>query len=115
MKSIFFSVTLLLSLLFFVAHIEAGIQCNTVSQKAASCVMYATGKDKSPSKMCCSGLADLVKSVGSPEDKKQICRCLKSSAKNLGIKDQFLSQIPKLCKINVGFAVSTNTNCEAIH
>ncbi|KAG5515998.1 hypothetical protein RHGRI_036890 [Rhododendron griersonianum] len=115
MKSLFLSMTLLLSLLFFVARIEAAILCNTVTQKAAPCLTYATGKDKNPSAGCCTGLQQLVKSVGSVADKKQICRCLQASAKNMGIQDRFLSQLPNVCKINVGFRVSTSTNCEKIN
>ncbi|KAL7217741.1 hypothetical protein ACSBR2_011054 [Camellia fascicularis] len=103
----------LLSLLFLLAHTtQATIPCPTVTARAASCVMFATGKDSKPSDECCSGLQLLAQSMKSVEDKKDIYRCLKNNAKNMGLQDKFLSQIPSACKINVGFAVSATTNCE---
>ncbi|XP_059666763.1 non-specific lipid-transfer protein D, cotyledon-specific isoform-like [Cornus florida] len=115
MKNIYFSVVFLLSLLFFFAHVSvATIPCSTVEMKAASCVTYATGKDAKPSPACCNGLQQLAQSVKSVNDKKTICRCLKDGVKNVGgVQDKFLSQIPSVCKIKVGFPVSLTTNCES--
>ncbi|GFZ00946.1 hypothetical protein Acr_14g0005810 [Actinidia rufa] len=114
-NNLIFSMIFLLSLLFFLAHTgEADIPCSTVTMKAAPCVTFATGKATTPAAACCSGLQQLAQSVKSVDDKKAICRCLKGSAKNLGVQDRFLTQIPTACKIKVGFPVSTTTSCDTI-
>ncbi|CAI9783506.1 unnamed protein product [Fraxinus pennsylvanica] len=114
MKSIFFSVVLVLSLVYCFSLLgNAAIPCGTVDMKAATCISFATGKDAKPSAACCSGLQQLVQTVKSVDDRKVICRCLKAGVKNFaGVQDKFLSQIPNACKIKVGFPVSMNTNCE---
>ena len=115
MKNIIFSVAVLLSFLFFLASTsEAAVPCGTVDVKAAACVGYATGKEPKPSPACCSGLQQLAGTVKTVDDKKNICRCLKNGVKAfVGVQDKFLSQIPAVCNIKVGFPVSLNTNCEA--
>ncbi|OVA16300.1 Plant lipid transfer protein/Par allergen [Macleaya cordata] len=103
----------LVSVFFFVNVSEAIIQCSQVDMKAASCVLFATGKANTPAPACCAGLQQLAQSVKSVDDKKSICRCLKTAVKSFaGVQDKFLSQIPASCKIKVGFPVSLNTNCE---
>ncbi|KAK4399471.1 UNVERIFIED_CONTAM: Non-specific lipid-transfer protein D, cotyledon-specific isoform [Sesamum calycinum] len=117
MKSIFFSLFVVLSLVYCFAHLSnAAIPCGTVDMKAASCVAFATGKDPKPSPTCCSGLQQLAQSVKTVDDKKAICRCLKAAVKNFaGVQDRFLSQIPAACNIKVGFPVSLSTDCEKLH
>ncbi|XP_022721267.1 non-specific lipid-transfer protein D, cotyledon-specific isoform-like [Durio zibethinus] len=112
MKNLFLSMLFLLSFLFFLG--EATVPCPAVDAKAAACVGFATGKDAKPSAKCCNGLQQLAQTVKSVDDKKAICRCLKSGAKSLRIQDRFLSKIPQACNIKVGFPVSINTNCETI-
>ncbi|KAL5841082.1 hypothetical protein ACOSQ3_011685 [Xanthoceras sorbifolium] len=93
---------------------EAAITCGTVNAKAAACVAYATGKAAKPPPACCTNLQQLAQSVKSVKDKKDICRCLKAAGKSLGVQDRYLTKIPGICKINVGFSVSTSTDCEKI-
>lgn len=114
MRTLCLSVILVLSLLFAVAHLSnAAISCGTVDSGAAPCLLFAQGKGGNvPSNACCQGLQKLVQSVKSVDDKKAICNCLKDSAKKFGgVQDKFLSKIPSACRINVGFPVSSNTNC----
>lgn len=93
---------------------NADISCGTVDMKAAPCVTFAQGKSPTPAPACCSGLQQLASSVKSVNDKKAICRCLKAGVKNFGgVQDKYLSKIPAACKIQVGFPISLNTNCEA--
>ncbi|XAR50769.1 hypothetical protein NMG60_11005192 [Bertholletia excelsa] len=115
MKTSFFSLALLLFLLLAHDGVHAAVPCSTVAGKAAACVGYATGKAPRPVPACCSGLRQLVGMLKSVDDKKNICQCLKTSGKNLGIQDKYLSQIPTLCNIKLGFPISTSTKCEAIH
>ncbi|CAA0823779.1 Non-specific lipid-transfer protein 12 [Striga hermonthica] len=117
MKGAIFSLFFILSLIYSLVHLSNGaLPCGTVDMKAASCISFATGKDKKPSAACCSGLQQLAQTVKTVEDKKAICRCLKTAVKNFsGVQDRFLSQIPTACKIRVGFPVSINTDCEKLH
>ncbi|KAK3007836.1 hypothetical protein RJ639_014338 [Escallonia herrerae] len=109
MKSLFVSMVLLLSVLFFLANVSDAVSCGDVAMKAASCVKFATGKDAKPAPTCCNGLQQLAGTVRSLDDKKAICRCLKNGVKNFsGVQDKYLSQIPTACKIKVGFPVSLN-------
>ncbi|CDP12600.1 unnamed protein product [Coffea canephora] len=118
MKSLCFSMILILSLLFAVAHLSnaAAPDCGTVDAKAAACVSFARGKDRKPAAACCTGLQQLAQTVKNVNDKKAICRCLKTGVKSFpGVQDKYMSKIPAACRINVGFPISMNTNCEAIH
>ncbi|KZV58287.1 non-specific lipid-transfer protein C, cotyledon-specific isoform-like [Dorcoceras hygrometricum] len=115
MKSVFLSSFLLaLALVYCFAHSsDAAISCGTVTANAASCITYATGRDASPSRQCCTGLQTLARNVKSVSDKKDICRCLKAAVKNFaGVQDKFLSKLPSACSIKVGFPVSMSTDCE---
>ncbi|GFP95921.1 non-specific lipid-transfer protein c cotyledon-specific isoform [Phtheirospermum japonicum] len=114
MKSAFFSMFLILSVVYCFAQLSnAAGSCGPVDMRAASCITFATGKVSTPPAACCSGLQELARGVKTVEDKKVICRCLKSGVKNFaGVQDRFLSQIPNACKIKVGFPVSLNTDCE---
>ena len=114
MKNLFFSMLFLLSFLFCLANVnEAAVPCSTVDSKAAACLGFATGKAPKPTPDCCTGLQDLAKTVKTVDDKKAICKCLKAAGGSLGVKDQFLSKIPRACNIKVGFPVSTSVNCDA--
>ncbi|XP_073129059.1 non-specific lipid-transfer protein D, cotyledon-specific isoform-like [Henckelia pumila] len=117
MKNVFFSLFLVLALVYCFAHSsDATISCGTVDTKAASCIAYATGRATKPSDPCCAGLKSLAQSVQSVADKKDICRCLKEAVKSFaGVQDKFLSKIPSACSIKVGFPVSINTDCEKLH
>ncbi|KAF8028827.1 hypothetical protein BT93_E1478 [Corymbia citriodora subsp. variegata] len=110
MKCLFFSALFLVSLLM---SAEATIPCSMVKARVAPCVMFAMGKAPTLPPACCSSLQQLARSVRSVNDKKDVCRCLKASAKSVrGLQDKFLRQIPAACHINVGFPVSANVNCE---
>ncbi|KAG8385171.1 hypothetical protein BUALT_Bualt03G0014200 [Buddleja alternifolia] len=116
MKSIFFSLLVVLCVVYFAQLSNAAIQCGTVDMKAASCINFATGKAPKPLPACCAGLQQLAQSVKSLDDKKAICRCLKAGVKNFaGVQDRFLSRIPNMCQIKVGFPVSMNTDCDKLH
>ncbi|CAI9089551.1 OLC1v1024141C2 [Oldenlandia corymbosa var. corymbosa] len=116
-KSIIFSTLLVLSLVFAASHLSnaAAISCGTVVSGAAPCLLFVQGKaGPVPSKPCCQGLQRVAQSVKSVDDKKAVCRCLKDGVKSFGggVQDAFLSKIPGACHINVGFPVSSKTNCE---
>ncbi|KAL1827202.1 hypothetical protein ACET3Z_005614 [Daucus carota] len=117
MKNFLFSVMFVVFLIFVVAHeTTAAIPCDTVVSKAIHCVAFATGEDPMPSAECCSGMRQLDQSAQSVDDKKAICRCLKSKVGSYnGVQNKFLSAIPDICKIKVGFPISLSIDCDTIH
>ncbi|KAL8512844.1 hypothetical protein ACS0TY_019107 [Phlomoides rotata] len=117
MKTSFFSLFAILCLVYCIARTSnAAATCGTVDSKASSCIAYASGKAATPAPACCTGLQQLAATVKTVDDRKAICRCLKAAVKNFAaVQDKFLSKIPSVCKINVNFPVSLNTDCEKIH
>ncbi|KAK4857561.1 hypothetical protein QYF36_002700 [Acer negundo] len=114
MKKLFLSMFLVLSVLFLVGE-AAAITCGTVNSKAGACVPYASGKAPAPTRTCCNNLRQLASLVKNVADKKAICQCLKNAGKSMGIQDRYLTKIPHACNINVGFTVSSSTDCTKIH
>lgn len=114
MKNLFFSMVVILSVLFLVGQVtDAAVSCGTVTVKAAPCLNYARGVDSVPSPQCCSGLTALATSAKTLDDKKGICNCMKNAVKNIkGVQDKYLSKIPTACNIKVNFPVSLSVNCD---
>ncbi|KAL1829482.1 hypothetical protein ACET3Z_007894 [Daucus carota] len=117
MKNLFFSMFVILSVLFLAAQVsEAAVPCSTVTVKAAPCLNFARGVDATPSAQCCSGLTALASGAKTLDDKKAICNCMKNAVKNIkGVQDKYLSKIPTACKIKVNFPVSLSVNCNTIN
>lgn len=112
MKTTLLVLSLLLTSLLFSHTSNAAVTCGNVATKALSCVAFATGKQPKPTPVCCNNLKMLVISVKTVNDKRAICRCLKEGVNAFpGVKDKYLSQIPRLCGIRIPFPVSLNTNC----
>lgn len=113
MKTIFSAFVVLSIIYCFAQMSNAAAPCGNVDMKAAACIAYVTGKAPSPAGPCCTNLQALAKTVKTVNDKKAICQCLKDGVKKFtGVQDSLLGKIPAMCKINVGFPVSLNTNCD---
>ncbi|XP_020255127.1 non-specific lipid-transfer protein C, cotyledon-specific isoform-like [Asparagus officinalis] len=107
---------LLISSLLLIEDSNAAANCGVVASKAVACVAFATGKVPKPPSACCIGLQQLAKGAATVADRRGVCQCLKIGVKAFpGVQDKFLSQIPRLCGIKVGFPVSLNTNCNKIN
>ncbi|KAH7673715.1 Plant non-specific lipid-transfer protein/Par allergen protein [Dioscorea alata] len=112
--------TLLLLLLFFTSlnfsSAAATVTCNTITTEAAPCLGFITGTVPSPPAVCCSGLKQIVNSGTTVTDRRAICQCMKNAIKEFpGVKEKFLSQLPKSCHVSVSFPISSHTNCNTVH
>ncbi|KAH7673710.1 Plant non-specific lipid-transfer protein/Par allergen protein [Dioscorea alata] len=103
---------LLISTTLLLGPGTAAVTCGIVAAKAAPCLGFVTGKVAKVPAACCSGLWQLAHSAFTVTDRRAICTCLKNAVKAFpGVKEQYLSQVPKACHILVPFPVSLNTNC----
>ncbi|KAJ4787996.1 Non-specific lipid-transfer protein [Rhynchospora pubera] len=113
MKLTIFILSLLLTFFLFSHTSNATVTCGDVATKAVSCVAFVTGKQPKPTPVCCRNLKMLAASAKTVNDKRAICRCLKEGVNAFpGVKDKYLSQVPRLCGIRIPFPVSLNTNCD---
>ncbi|KAH7673714.1 Plant non-specific lipid-transfer protein/Par allergen protein [Dioscorea alata] len=108
--------TLLLLLLFstslYFSSAAATVTCNTITTEAAPCLGFITGKVPRPPAACCTGLKQIVKSGTTVTARRAICQCMKNAIKQFpGVKEKFLSQLPKDCHVSVNFPISSHTNC----
>ncbi|KAJ3685369.1 hypothetical protein LUZ61_014533 [Rhynchospora tenuis] len=116
MKLTLFILSLLLTSFLFSHTSNATVTCGDVATKAVSCVPFVTGKQPKPTPVCCRNLKMLAASAKNVNDKRAICRCLKEGVNAFpGVKDNYLSQVPRLCGIRIPFPVSLNTNCDRIN
>ncbi|KAJ8773668.1 hypothetical protein K2173_005914 [Erythroxylum novogranatense] len=85
-----------------------GQECQDDFQKVMKCVNYATGKEDTPSKDCCSAVQEVKES-----DAKCLCYIMQqthsggSQFRNLGIQEAKLLQLPSACQLQN----ATVSNC----
>ncbi|KAM0937310.1 putative plant non-specific lipid-transfer protein/Par allergen [Dioscorea sansibarensis] len=109
--------TLVLLLLVFSTCLNfssaaATVTCNSITAEAAPCLSFITGKVRTPPAACCSGLKQIVHSGTTVTDRRAICQCMKNAIKEFpGVKEKYLSQLPKACHVSVSFPISSHTNC----
>ncbi|CAO2839176.1 unnamed protein product [Amaranthus hypochondriacus] len=95
---------------------EAAISCGTVASKVAPCIAYITGKGPGPSAGCCGGIKALNAAASTPADRKTACNCLKSAAGSIkGLNYGMAASLPSKCGVSIPYAISPNTNCNAVH
>ncbi|KAH6769361.1 hypothetical protein C2S51_014697 [Perilla frutescens var. frutescens] len=91
-------------------HADAASNCGPVLTAINSCRGYLRQGGAVPGN-CCKGVKSLNDAAKTPALKKSYCECLKSEARSAGVKEQFASSLPKKCNVNIGYAISYNTNC----
>ncbi|KAI5080534.1 hypothetical protein GOP47_0004449 [Adiantum capillus-veneris] len=98
---------------------EAAISCGTVRGKLLPCAGYLTGTSSAPSRSstCCSGVSSLYSlTKGARADRVTACGCIKQLSTSLGsaLKSSSVSALPGLCGVNLGYGISTSTNCATV-
>ena len=96
---------------------EAAISCGTVSSALSPCLGYLQGTGAAPSGGCCSGVKSLYAATKSSKpDRVTSCGCIKSLAAALGskLKSGNVGNLPGKCGVNLGYSISTSTNCNSI-
>ncbi|CAH9101191.1 unnamed protein product [Cuscuta epithymum] len=95
---------------------EAALTCGTVISKLAPCVSYVKGAGAAPPPgACCAAIKALSAAATTTADRQAACNCLKSAAKAYtGGQLSRISSVPGKCNVNIGYALSTSTNCASI-
>ncbi|GAB4859564.1 hypothetical protein Ancab_011032 [Ancistrocladus abbreviatus] len=81
-----------------------------VAPKIFPCSAYLIFGGK-PSSDCCLGVKQLKDLADSRDKRRHVCRCLKESNDFPLFKNTFVAKLPELCRVNLGFQISKNTNC----
>lgn len=84
--------------------------CDQVLTQMQPCRNYLKSGGTVPPD-CCKGVDTLNKAATTTAKKRQFCECLKSEAKSYNVNSQYASSLPQKCKVNVGYPISYNTNC----
>ncbi|KAI3474776.1 hypothetical protein Pfo_030002 [Paulownia fortunei] len=103
---------ILVGMVVVAPHAE-GISCQTVVNSLLPCKTYLKQGGTLPAN-CCSGARSLNSAANTPSARKTACQCMKIAAKAYGVKPQYAAAVPRKCNVNIGYAISYNTNCNNI-
>ncbi|KAI3962024.1 hypothetical protein MKX01_039846 [Papaver californicum] len=89
---------------------EGALTCGQVDGKMAPCLGYLMGRPIASN--CCQNVVALLGMAKSTPDRQAACNCLKNAAKSMtGIKMANAAALPRLCKVNIPYSISPNTDC----
>ncbi|KAL0914928.1 hypothetical protein M5K25_015320 [Dendrobium thyrsiflorum] len=93
----------------------AAITCGQVVSAVSPCLSYLrTGG--SPPPACCSGVKGLNSAARTTPDRQAACNCLKQIAGSVpGLNLGLARGLPGKCGVNVGYPISTSTDCSKVH
>ncbi|XP_027173544.1 non-specific lipid-transfer protein 1-like [Coffea eugenioides] len=95
-------------------HAEA-ITCGTVAGDLGQCLGYLEKGGVLPPG-CCAGIRNLNSQAKTTADRQTACSCLKSLAGRVGnINEGLAAGLPGKCGVNVGYPISTKTDCNSVH
>ncbi|VVB02609.1 unnamed protein product [Arabis nemorensis] len=91
---------------------NAALSCGQVNGAVAPCIGYILRGGVIPP-ACCNGVRGLNNAARTGPDRKAACQCLKSAAAALGsgLNAGRAGGLPRACRVNVPFPISTSTNC----
>ncbi|XP_019187989.1 PREDICTED: non-specific lipid-transfer protein 1-like [Ipomoea nil] len=96
-------------------HAEAAMSCGTVASGLGPCLNYLKGTGPLVGG-CCNGVRNLAGAAKTTADRQTACGCLKSLAGRIsGLKPNLASSLPGKCGVNVGYPISTSTDCSKVH
>ncbi|CDP14199.1 unnamed protein product [Coffea canephora] len=93
-------------------HAEA-ITCNTVAGDLGACLGYLQKGGAVPAG-CCTGIRSLNSQAKTTVDRRTACSCLKSLAGRVRVNQGLAAGLPGKCGVNVGYPISTSTNCNSV-
>lgn len=103
---------LLVLTVYMAAPSESTITCGTVTSTLARCVGYLTNSGPLPSD-CCVGVKSLNQMAQTTPDRRQVCECLKSEAKDItGLNTDLVATLPTTCGVSVPYPIRFSTNCD---
>ncbi|PKU74845.1 Non-specific lipid-transfer protein [Dendrobium catenatum] len=98
-------------LVSFFLHEASAITCGQVYSYLAQCIPYV--RNNGPlAPACCAGVHSLNSAAKTTPDRQAACNCLKTLAGSIsGLNPRAAAGIPGKCGVNVGYAISTSTDC----
>ncbi|KAH0853192.1 hypothetical protein HID58_090692 [Brassica napus] len=62
---------------------------------------------------CCVGVKSLNQMAQTTPDRRQVCECLKSAAKDItGLNTDLVATLPTTCGVSVPYPIRFSTNCD---
>lgn len=86
------------------------ISCQTVVKGLLPCRTFLKQGGALP-ESCCNGVRSLNSAANTPSARRTACQCMKVAAKAYKVKPQYAAVVPSKCNVNIGYAISYNTNC----
>ncbi|XP_027340863.1 non-specific lipid-transfer protein 1-like [Abrus precatorius] len=100
--------------------IDPSIDCNTsqtddsVCKEAlplfTPCQPYLVGSAEI-SASCCAGLTGIIQLGDTTQFRRDLCKCIKNAASQIGVNPQKAKQLPQLCKITLPFPIDPSVDC----
>ncbi|KAI5670124.1 hypothetical protein M9H77_10488 [Catharanthus roseus] len=96
------------------AKTEGRVDCSTVTAFISACTTFiAHGfPDPYPESPCCVAISSLNNFSDSPENRRDICRCLMDMIANHSSNATAIATLPGFCGVSLGFGIDANTDCE---
>ncbi|KAL5555243.1 hypothetical protein UlMin_037479 [Ulmus minor] len=103
-----------LSYMLVVAHAEAALTCEQVTNWLTPCISYGVfGGTVAPA--CCEGIKELHAAKQTKEDIRVSCSCIKDGAARIpGIDYDRINQLPGLCGTTSPYKVYPSTDCSKV-
>jgi len=107
-----FCLTVVLLLIVGAMKPVNGFSCLKAKLSLITCLPFLTLNENSPSTACCNAVSNVKVSAPTKPELREACECLKASSDEIPNLDKDKAiQLPKLCKVNVGFPISKDINC----
>ncbi|CAJ1971285.1 unnamed protein product [Sphenostylis stenocarpa] len=103
------------TLLGIFADMEAsrGYNCDKARRSVLPCLSFVMDNADAPSTQCCKGVKEVKASAPSKPELRAACLCIKEALfYNLNLNYRKVKALPGLCKVDLGFPVSINVNCD---
>ncbi|GLT48951.1 hypothetical protein SLA2020_225390 [Shorea laevis] len=92
--------------------VHAVISCQDALVALLPCKPFVTSGSPSPSAPCCEGMSKLNAEASTTEERRELCRCLKDAAHDIGIMPKRAKELPQKCGVNISVPIDPNIDCD---
>ncbi|GLT44967.1 hypothetical protein SLA2020_188380 [Shorea laevis] len=92
--------------------VHAVISCQDALVALLPCKPFVTGGSPSPSAPCCEGVSKLNAEASTTEEHRELCRCLKDAAHDIGVMLERAKELPQKCGVNISMPIDPNIDCD---
>ncbi|THU65142.1 hypothetical protein C4D60_Mb05t00540 [Musa balbisiana] len=108
-------ILLLLAFALVVVEPTHAFTCIQVETCLTPCLTYLTGQQPAPTPGCCDGVRRLKNMGITPAERQFACNCVKHAAAHFpNLKDDAVSDLPRLCATPLPFPISLEFDCSKI-